>query len=53
MKDNIECQEKTIDDRMFSDAESKRDEWNRLLPFFNEIMNNEHENIIIVSMVIC
>jgi probable phosphoglycerate mutase len=49
MKDNIECQEKSIDDKMFSDAESRRDEWNRLLPFFNEIMNNEHENIIIVS----
>lgn len=49
MKDNIECQEKSIDDKMFSDAESRRDEWNRLFPFFNEIMNNEHENIIIVS----
>lgn len=49
LKDNIECQEKFIDDKMFSDAESRRDEWNRLAPFFNEIMNNEHENIIIVS----
>lgn len=49
LKDNIECQEKFIDDKMFSDAESRRDEWNRLSPFFNEIMNNEHENIIIVS----
>lgn len=49
LKDNIECQEKSIDDKMFSDAESRRDEWNRLLPFFNEIINNEHENIIIVS----
>lgn len=49
MKDNIECQEKSVDDKMFSDAESRRDEWNRLLPFFNEIMNNGYENIIIVS----
>lgn len=49
LKDNIECQENSIDDKMFSDAESRRDEWNRLLPFFNEIINNEHENIIIVS----
>ncbi len=49
LKDNMECQEKSIDDKMFSDAESRRDEWNRLQPFFNEIMNNEHENIIIVS----
>jgi len=34
LKDNIEMQEKSIDDKMFSDAESRRDEWNRLLPFF-------------------
>ncbi|XZK74116.1 histidine phosphatase family protein [Clostridium perfringens] len=34
---------------MFSDAESRRDEWNRLLPFFNKLMASEHENIIIVS----
>src|SRR5471030_2522336 len=49
LKDNIECQEKSIDDKMFSDAESRRDEWERLLPFFNGIISNEHENIIIVS----
>lgn len=49
LRENIECQEKTIDDRMFSDAESRRDEWNRLLTFFQEIMENEEENIIIVS----
>lgn len=49
LRDNIEVQEKSIDDKMFSDAESRRDEWNRLLPFFNELMANKHENIIIVS----
>ena len=49
LRENIECQEKTVDDRMFSDAESRRDEWNRLLPFFNEIMDSADENIIIVS----
>ncbi len=49
LRENIEVQEKTIDDRMFSDAESRRDTWNRLLPFFEEIMNNDEENIIIVS----
>lgn len=49
LKDNIECQEKTIDDRMFSDAESRRDEWNRLLPFFHHIIASNDENIIIVS----
>lgn len=34
---------------MFSDAESRRDEWNRLKPFFDEVMNSEQENFIIVS----
>ncbi|HHQ4317886.1 TPA: histidine phosphatase family protein [Clostridium perfringens] len=49
LKENIEKEEKSIDDKMFSDAESRSDEWNRLLPFFNELMASEHENIIIVS----
>lgn len=47
--ENMECQEKTVDDRMFSDAESRRDEWNRLLPFFRKIISNEEENMILVS----
>ena len=49
LRENLENQEKTIDDRLFSDAESRRDEWNRLKPFFDEIMRTEEENIIIVS----
>ena len=49
LRENIEQQEKTIDDRLFSDAESRRDEWNRLKPFFDEIMTNDEESIIIVS----
>ncbi len=49
LRENLETQEKTIDDRLFSDAESRRDEWNRLKPFYDEIMTNNEENIIIVS----
>ena len=49
LRENLEMQEKTIDDRLFSDAESRRDEWNRLKPLFDEIMTREDENIIIVS----
>ena len=49
LRENLECQEKTVDDRLFSDAESRRDEWNRLKPFFDEIMANDEENIILVS----
>ena len=49
LKEHIECQEKTIDDRMFSDAESRRDVWNRLSPFFEKMMASEAETVIIVS----
>lgn len=49
LRENLEKQERTVDDRLFSDAESRRDEWNRLKPFFDEVMGNEEENIIIVS----
>ena len=49
LRENIEVQEKTIDDRMFSDAESRRDEWNRLKPLFGEIMASNDECIIVVS----
>ena len=49
LRDNIECQEKTVDDRLFSDAESRRDEWNRIKPFFDSIRADDSENIIIVS----
>ena len=49
LKENLEMQERTIDDRVFSDAESRRDEWNRLRPFFLEIMENEEQNVILVS----
>ena len=49
LRENLECQEKTIDDRLFSDAESRRDDWIRLKPFFDRVMEEEKENIIIVS----
>ena len=49
LRENLEKQEKTIDDRLFSDAESRRDEWKRLQPFFDEVMASDDENIIIVS----
>ena len=49
LRENLECEEKTVDDRLFSDAESRREEWNRLRPFFDQVMAEEAENIIIVS----
>lgn len=49
INENRDMEEKTIDDRLFSDAESRRDEWNRLKPFFEEIIKSNDELIIIVS----
>lgn len=49
LRENRECEDKTVDDRLFSDGESRRDAWNRLLPFYEEVMENREENIIIVS----
>lgn len=49
LRENIESEELTIYDRCFSDAESRFDVWNRLLPFYQEIMSNEKEDIILVS----
>ena len=49
LRENLEMQEHTVDDRLFSTAESRRDAWNRLAPFFDEIMAGEDENIILVS----
>ena len=49
MLENRECRESTVDDKMFHDAESRRDVWNRLRPFLNEILEGDEENIIIVS----
>ena len=49
LRENIECPENTVDDRLLSDGESRRDAWDRLKPFYDEVINSEEENIIIVS----
>ncbi|MCU0450998.1 MAG: phosphoglycerate mutase family protein [Bernardetiaceae bacterium] len=46
---NIEKEENTIDEKCFQDAESRRDVWHRLSPFYEEILNSEVENIMLVS----
>ena len=45
----METEEYTIDDKYFHNAESRREVWNRLTPFYEEILNSEIEDIIIVS----
>ncbi len=49
LREHMEKPERTVDDRLFPSAESRRDEWKRLEPFFDEITKNEEEYIIIVS----
>lgn len=49
LRENLEMQERTVDDRLFREAESRRDAWNRLLPFFERLMTSPEENIILVS----
>ncbi|NBG87839.1 histidine phosphatase family protein [Isachenkonia alkalipeptolytica] len=49
LRENMECLEKTIEDKMFSDGESRKEVWERLLPFYRKIMESEDENLIIVS----
>jgi len=49
LRESVECPQKTVYDRPFSDAESRKDAWDRLYPFFEEVMSSDDENIIIVS----
>ena len=39
----------TIADKPFTEAESKRDVWNRLLSFHDQLMKKSDENLILVS----
>lgn len=48
MRENM-VRERTVDDRMFPDAESRREEWQRLEPFFRQLLAGPHEYILIVS----
>lgn len=41
--------EKTIDDKPFNGAESRREAWSRLLIFYRRIMKSTDDNVIIVS----
>ena len=49
LKDNIEKEELTVYDKCFSEAESRYEVWQRLDTFYQEIVNIDHEDIIIVS----
>lgn len=49
LHNNQRAWELTIDDKCLDDAETRRDVWNRLKPFYDEIMDKDEENIIIVS----
>jgi len=40
---------KNVDDRPFSGTETKREKWNKLLPFVNRIIESNDENVILIS----
>lgn len=48
LRENQECHVKAVDDRLFSDTESRRDVWNRLKDFNESILADENEHILIV-----
>lgn len=49
LREHQTCQERAIDDRLIAGAESRREEWERLKPFFDEIMSGEARTVLIVS----
>ena len=49
LRENMEGPEKTVDDRLFSDGESRRDAWDHLRPFYEEVTAGNAETVIIVS----
>ena len=49
LKEHMTAPERTVDDRLFPDAESRRDAWNRLRPFFRQLTEDGGERIILVS----
>ena len=49
LRENRERPEITVDDKLFSDGESRRDAWNRLRPFYEEMMASDEETVVIVS----
>ncbi|EFK57389.1 histidine phosphatase family protein [Sphingobacterium spiritivorum] len=49
LKENIEREELTVFDRCFDDAESRSDVWERLYPFYDDVLSDAAENIILIS----
>ncbi len=49
LREHMTAPERTIDDRLFPSAESRRDAWKRLQPFFQQLMESGQEKILIVS----
>jgi probable phosphoglycerate mutase len=49
LKDNLEREAVTVDDRLFTGAESTREMWNRLEPFYREVVLGPQQDTLIVS----
>ena len=49
LREHVKGPEKTVDDRLFPDGESRRDAWERLRPFFDEVMEGKDGTFVLVS----
>jgi probable phosphoglycerate mutase len=49
LREHMEMQEVKVEDRMFSDAESREDVWRRLERFHDEVLKKEERTVILVS----
>ena len=47
LKEHMTAPERTVDDRLFPDAESRRDAWNRLRPFLQQLTDSGRDNYFI------
>lgn len=48
-KDNASMNNYSVDHKYLDDSESIREHYNRIKPFIDDVINNEHEYIILVS----
>jgi len=49
LREHMTSPERTVDDRLFPDAESRRDVWDRLGPFLDELLAEDGDVAVVVS----
>lgn len=49
LREHMEMKEVKVEDRMFSDGESRKDVWNRLKRYYEEVLIHEERTVLLVS----